>query len=726
MKIYLSILLLIISTSFAQTRKDISLEDIFKKGTFRQSFLYGQQPLKDGKSYASIIRDRNTGLLSVVSNNYKDGKVSGIMFSESDLIIGKDTLEVSTTFSPDEKKVLIAKDEEAIYRHSSKAWYYIYTIANKKIQPLSSKGKQQFPTFSPDGSKVSYIIDNNIYILDINTGRESQITRDGIKNSIINGWADWVYEEEFSFAKAFFWSPDGEKLAYYKFNETAVPEYSMPVYEGLYPREYKYKYPKAGEKNSEVSIHIYNYNSGKTIMANVGTEKDQYIPRIKWTNSPNTLCILRLNRHQNKLDYLFTNSENGKSEVIMSEQDKAYIDIEKEQLTFLKDGKGFLNVSERDGYNHIYLYSNEGKILKQLTKGNWEVTQVYGIDEKKGLVFYQSTELSPIQRDVYSVSINGTVKTKLSFNIGTNNAEFSHDFSYYTLSHSTINTPLFITLHDQSGKMVRVLEDNGLLKQRLEQFEIPESQFFKFTTTQGIELNGYMIKPSNFDAKKKYPVLLYVYGGPGSQNVDDSFGGPRDLWFSMLAQKGYIVACVDNRGTGFRGAEFKKVTYKQLGKLETIDQIEAAKWFGKQSYVDSERIGIWGWSFGGYLSSLCATKGNGIFKMAIAVAPVTTWRFYDTIYTERFLQTPQENPEGYDINSPIQFAKDLKGKFLLVHGTADDNVHFQNSTMFSEALIQSGKAFEQAYYPNKNHGIYGGNTTFHLYSKLTDFVFNNL
>ncbi|WP_207533040.1 S9 family peptidase [Desertivirga arenae] len=726
MKSSLSILLLIFSASFAQQPKDITLEDIFKKGTFRQNFVYGQQPLKDGKSYASIVRDPKSGLLTVVSNTYRDNKVARIIYSEADIVSGKDSLQVSTDFSPDETRVLLAKDEEEIYRHSRKAWYYIYNITSKKVAPVSKIGKQQFPTFSPDGNKLAYVIDNNIYILNLTSGKEEQITKDGAKNHIINGWADWVYEEEFSFARAFSWSPDGNKLAYYKFNETAVQEYSMPIYEGLYPREYRYKYPKAGEKNSEVSIHVYDSNSRITTKADVGDQTDQYLPRIKWTNLSNTLCILRLNRHQNTLDYLFTNAITGVSKVVMSEKDKAYIDIEKEQLTFLNDGKRFFNVSERDGFNHIYLYNNEGKVLKQLTKGSWEVTQVYGVDEKKGLIFFQSTESSPLRRDVYSISIDGTEKKKLSLIPGTNSADFSSDFSYYTLSHSTINEPLYITLHEKSGKLVRVLEENLALKQRLKQFGYRGSEFFQFKTSQGIELNGYMIKPKNFDVKQKYPVLLYVYGGPGSQNADDNFGGTRDIWFNMLAQKGYIIACVDNRGTGFRGAEFKKVTYKQLGKLEAIDQIETAKWFASQPYVDSGRIGIWGWSFGGYLSSLCATKGNGIFKMAMAVAPVTTWRFYDSIYTERFLQTPQENPEGYDSNSPIQFAKDLKGKFLLVHGTADDNVHFQNSAMFSEALIQAGKSFEQAYYPNKNHGIYGGNTTFHLYSKLTDFIFKNL
>jgi len=726
MKAYLGIFLLLFSNSYAQNLKEISLEDIFKKGLFRQQYVYGQQSLKDGKSYASIIRDPQSGLLKVVRNNYQDGKIASVLYTEADVILGKDTLPVSTEFSDDEKKVILAKDEEEIYRYSRKAWYYILDLNTKKLTELSTRGKQQFPTFSPDGTKIAYVIDNNIFIKDLRTQKEEQITKDGEKNRIINGWADWVYEEEFEFTRAFFWSPDSKKMAFYKFDESQVPEYSITIYDSLYPTQYKYKYPKAGEKNSDVSIHIYDLSEHKTKTADIGNEKDQYIPRIKWTADPNSLCILRLNRHQNKLDYLLADAKTGTSKVVLTEQDKYYIDIEKEQLTFLKDNKRFINVSERDGYNHIYVYDLNGKIINQVTKGNWEVTEIYGIDENKGLIFYQSTEASPLKRDVYSISLNGTNKKKLSRSEGTNSAEFSSDFSYYILSHSTVNQPLYITLHEQSGKQIRVLEDNSALKQRLKQYQIPPTQLFSFKTSEGVELNGYMIKPSNFNPAKKYPVLLYVYGGPGSQNVDDSFGASRDFWFSMLAQKGYIVACVDNRGTGYRGSEFKKMTYKQLGKYETIDQIETAKWFATQSYVDASRIGIWGWSFGGYLSSLCATKGNGIFKMAIAVAPVTTWRYYDSIYTERFLQTPQENPEGYDANSPIRYAKNLKGKFLLIHGTADDNVHFQNSVMFSEALIQANKPFEQAYYPNKNHGIYGGNTSLHLYSKLTDFILNNL
>ena len=383
-------------------------------------------------------------------------------------------------------------------------------------------------------------------------------------------------------------------------------------------------------------------------------------------------------------------------------------------------------MSEKDGFNHIYLYDLSGKQIAQITKGAWEVSDIYGIDQKNGLIYYQSSESSPLQRDVYVIGLNGKGKRKISTQAGTNTASFSTTFNYYILAHSSAKSPSYVSLHTNKGAVIRVLEDNAKAKAKFAEYQLSPTEFFSLTTSEGVNLNGYMIKPANFDPNKKYPVFMYVYGGPGSQNVVDSWGASRNMWFNYLAQKGYIIACVDNRGTGARGAEFKKMTYQNLGHYETIDQIEAAKWFAKQSYVDAGRIGIWGWSYGGYMSSLCITKGADTFKMAIAVAPVTTWRYYDSIYTERYLRTPQENAKGYDENSPINFADKLKGKFLLIHGTADDNVHFQNSVMFSEALIQANKSFEQAYYPNKNHGIFGGNTTIQLYTKMTDFILNNL
>lgn len=720
------ILFLISGSVFAQTKKEITLEDIFKKGTFSQRYVSGFHSLNDGKTYASIERDKTSGKLKVVRNNFSDGKTASIFFSEDELKYQGKTLNPTTNFNPDETKVLLSQDEEAIYRHSVKANYFVFDLKSRKLTNVSAKGKQQYASFSPDGNHVAFVRDNNIFIRDLISSQEKQITSDGKSNIIINGSADWVYEEEFSFAQAFFWSPDGKNIAYYKFDETEVPEYSMTVFESLYPREYRYKYPKAGEKNSGVSIHIYNLNNNTTRTVDVGPEKDQYIPRIRWTKNSDLLCILRLNRHQNKLDYILADAKTGKSEVILTEEDQAYIDIEKENLTFLPDGRHFINSSEKDGFNHLYLYNLAGKTVRQLTKGNWEITNFYGYDEKTRVIYYQSAERSPLRRDVYSISIDGKNKKRISTADGTNSADFSTDFSYYVLSNSSNNSPLLITLHNKGGELIRTLENNEALKQRISEYAIKGTEFFTVTTSQNVTLNGYMIKPANFSPSRKYPVLMYVYGGPGSQSVADSWGGSRSMWFNALAQQGYIVACVDNRGTGYRGAEFKKAIYQQLGKYETIDQIEAAKWFAKQGYVDPERIGIWGWSYGGYMSSLCITKGADVFKMAIAVAPVTTWRFYDSIYTERYLRTPQENAAGYDENSPINFADKLKGKFLLVHGTGDDNVHFQNSVMFSEALIQANKPFEQAYYPNKNHGIYGGNTSIHLYAKMTEFIKNNL
>jgi len=721
------VILLLISTSvFGQSKKTFTLEDVFKKGTFSTKGMRGLRSMQDGNTYLSVETDEKTKVRYVAKNNYLDGKQNSILFKETDLVYKGDTLPISTNFNDNETKILIPVGEEAIYRRSSKANYFVYDLLSKKITEVSAKGKQLFATFSPNGNSVAFVRDNNLFVKNLLNGEEKQLTSDGKNNEVINGRSDWVYEEEFSFAQAFYWSPDGKKIAFYKFNEKGVHEFSMTMFDGLYPTEYKYKYPKPGEKNAIVSIHVYDLASSNTKTVDIGTESDQYIPRIRWTQDANTVCVLRMNRHQNKVEYLLANASTGATNTMMTETDKYYVDIEKEQLTFLNNGKQFINVSEKDGFNHIYLYDLSGKQIAQITKGEWEVSDIYGIDQKNGLVYYQSSESSPLQRDVYVIGLNGKGKRKISTQAGTNTASFSTTFNYYILANSSAKSPSYVSLHTNKGVVIRVLEDNAKAKTKFAEYQLSPTEFFSLTTSEGVNLNGYMIKPADFDPNKKYPVFMYVYGGPGSQNVADSWSGSRNMWFNYLAQKGYIIACVDNRGTGARGAEFKKMTYQNLGHYETIDQIEAAKWLAKQSYVDGSRIGIWGWSYGGYMSSLCITKGADTFKMAIAVAPVTNWRFYDSIYTERYLRTPQENAKGYDENSPINFADKLKGKFLLIHGTADDNVHFQNSVMFSEALIQANKSFEQAYYPNKNHGIFGGNTTIQLYTKMTDFILNNL
>jgi dipeptidyl-peptidase-4 len=627
----------------------------------------------------------------------------------------------SYTFSHDEKKMLLAHDSAPIFRHSFTADFYIYDIATKSLVKLANE-KVQEPTFSTDGSKIAYGRDNNLYVYDIAAKTTKQITNDGKKNAVINGITDWVYEEEFAFVKAFDWNKVGDKIAYIKFDETAVPEFSMDVYgKELYPKQETFKYPKAGEKNATVSLHIYDVKAGTDKVITLGNYSDFYIPRIKWTNEAQTLSVQVLNRHQNNLDLIFVDANTGAAKVVLNEKDKAYVDVT-DNLTFLNDNS-FIWSSEKDGYNHIYHYSKSGKLIDQITKGKWEVTEYYGFDDKTGNVFYQSVENGSINRDVYRISINGKNKVRLTNETGTNAATFSPDFDYFINSFSSSAKANTYNLHSaKDGKLVKEIVNNNALMTKLAGYGMRDKEFTTITTAKGNILNAWFIKPKDFDPAKKYPVLMYQYSGPGSQQVANTWNVSNDYWYYLLAQEGYIVACVDGRGTGFKGAEFKKVTYKELGKLEVEDQIDAAKGIAQYPYVDAARIGIWGWSYGGFMSSNCILKGADVFKTAIAVAPVTNWRFYDSVYTERYLQTPQENPLGYDDNSPINHVSKLKGNFLLVHGTADDNVHVQNSMLMIEALIQANKQFDWAIYPDKNHGIYGGATRLQLYTKMTNFI----
>lgn len=711
-------------------KKELSNDIIWGKSQFIANSIRGLRSMKDGKHYSSFYTNKDTKETYILAYEYASGKVTDTILKSSELklMIPNDITMIKMddySFSEDESKIMISNSSESIYRHSTKELNYIFDRKTRKLQNLSDYGKQMFASFSPDASQVAFVRDNNIYIRNLENREEIKITDDGEWEQIINGWCDWVYAEEFSFDKAFFWSPDGKNIAFYKFNESAVKRFNMAMYGDLYPKDYQYKYPKAGEKNSEVSIHIYNLASANTQTVDIGSEKDQYIPRIKWTADPNKLCVLRMNRHQDKLDYLLADANTGKTTVLLSETSKTYIDID-DHLTFLKDNKSFLITSEKEGFNHFYIYDMKGKLIRKITNGNWEVTAFYGMDAAQKTLYFQAAAISPMQREIYKVNIDGKGFKKISKEAGTNVAYFSEDYSYFINYHSTANTPNYITLMDKNGVQIRVLEDNKALKEKLAEYNLTKKEFLSITTSEGVQLNAWMMKPTNFDASKKYPVYMFLYGGPGSQQVLDSWGAANYLWYQLLTQKGYIVVCVDNRGTGARGAEFKKMTHLQLGKYETIDQIEAAKWLGKQSYVDASRIGIQGWSYGGYMSSLCITKGADVFKMAIAVAPVTNWKYYDSIYTERYLHTPQENKSGYEENSPINFVNQLKGKYLIVHGTADDNVHFQNSVDMIDALIKANKPFESAYYPNKNHSIVGGNTRLHLYNKMTDFILNNL
>ncbi len=702
----------------ALAQQKLTLEEIWN-GAFRAQGMDELQAMKNTNQYSVLNYNRRTGSSSLDLYDFATlEKVSTIVDSKSfKELEGID----SYTFSPDEKKVLLATHSDQIYRHSFTADFYIYDIAKKSLEKLTAY-KIQEPTFSADGSKVAYVFENNLYIYEIDSKKVQQVTTDGKKNAVINGITDWVYEEEFSFVKAYEWNSTGDKLAYIRFDESQVPEFSMDVYgNALYPSQYEFKYPKAGEKNATVSLHLFDVKANSDKEIRLGNYNDFYIPRIKWTSDANVLSAQVLNRHQNNLDLIFVDAAAGTAKVVLNEKDNAYVDIT-DNLTFLNDNS-FIWTSEKDGYNHIYHYAKSGKLINQVTKGNWEVTNYYGFDDKTGNIFYQSVENGSINRDIYRIGLNGKNKVRLTGKTGTSNATFSPNFDYFINAYSSASEPTsYALLSAKDGKQVKSILDNEALKTKLAAYNLPTKEFFVLTTEKGHQLNAWMIKPKDFDPNKKYPVFMYQYSGPGSQQVNNDWNGTDDYWFMMLSQQGYIVACVDGRGTGFKGAAFKKVTYKELGKFEVEDQIDAAKVIGKYPYVDASRIGIFGWSYGGFMSSNCILKGADVFKMAIAVAPVTNWRFYDSVYTERYMQTPQENASGYDDNSPINHVSKLKGSYLLVHGTADDNVHVQNTMRMIEALVQANKQFDWAIYPDKNHGIYGGRTRLQLYTKMTNFI----
>ncbi len=703
--------------------EEISLEKIIREGYFRPSGITRGRSMQDGLRY-TLISNRTD--LNV--HMYETGEFVETLFSTTGLLTDDQDRPLaigSYQFGPDEKYLLIGVRQQQIYRRSSKAQHYLYSIADKTIEPLSEGTYQQIPEFSPDGKKVAFVRDNNLFIKEIAGGKEWAVTTDGIYNEIINGTTDWVYEEEFGFVKGFYWSPDSRRIAYYRFDETHVKEFVMMLYGSLYPREYRFKYPKAGEQNAHVNIYVYDLESANSRLMDTGEEKDQYIPRIGWTSNPEKLAIQVLNRHQNKLNILLGDALSGETDLLYTETNKYYIDIT-DDLTFLADGRHFIISSEKSGFNHLYLYDMRGREVRALTSGNWDVQRFLGVDESKGLVYYLAREESPMTNHLYSVRLNGRGKTRLSRGHGTHNPAFSNGFRFFINEFSTFSMPPIFSLHKADGGLIKVLEDNSSLNVKLRDHGFVEPEWFSFITSDGVSLNGWMLKPHDFDPGKKYPVFMYVYGGPGSQTVIERYNASNGPWFQMLAQMGFLVVSVDNRGTGGRGEEFKKMTYMQLGKYETIDQIEAAKYLGTLGFVDSSRIGIYGWSYGGYMNSLCISLGADVFAAAIAGAPVTSWRYYDTIYTERYMRTPQENPSGYDDNSPITHAGAIRGAYLLIHGSADDNVHYQNTIEMADALIKAGVQFDLMIYPNHNHGISTPNARLHMYRMMNDFLLKNL
>lgn len=718
-RITLILLFLLPLYAFSQDKK-ITLEDIWVTYTFYPVDIDELYSMNDGETYTQL----NNGIM-IEQFSFKSGKKVKEILNLNTLPADapKPKSISSYEFSPEESIILISSDVERIYRHSQKAEHWIYDISSGKMSQLSGGGKQMLAEISPDGKKVAFVRDNNLFIKDLIKNEERQITTDGKWAEVINGAPDWVYEEEFSFSKAFEWSDDSRYLAYMKFDERRVKEFEMPMYGTLYPEQYRYKYPKAGEENSIVSLHVYNTETGNSSEIECGKENDQYIPRIKWTPITNVLSFIRMNRLQNHLELMFADVSSGKVQKIIEEQDSCYIEITN---NWTYSGNNIIWYSDRSGFNHLYLYDINGNLKSTITKGNYEVTDFYGFNEKTGVVYYASTEVNPTERNIYSVKTDGSGKTQMTPGKGINRTKFSKGYKYYINTYSNSSTPPEISLYSINGKLLRVMEDNADLKKKVAEYAFLKREYFTFNTSDNTLLYGWMIKPPNFDEKKKYPVFMTVYGGPGAQETLNEWSY-YDLWYNVIADKGYIVVCVDGRGTGGRGNEFKKVTYGQLGKYEAKDQYETVQYLKSKAWVDFSRIGIYGWSYGGYLSSLCLFAFPETFKMAIAVAPVANWRYYDSIYTERYNGLPQDNADGYDKNSPTNHVKKLKGKFLLCHGTADDNVHFQNSMELVTKLVEANKQFDCFFYPNSNHGIYTGrNTRYHLFTKMTQYIFDNL
>ena len=716
-----------------KAQNQVTLRDV-SRGTYRASNIYGIKPMLDGQYYTQISPDRKR----IVKYSFKTGKQVETIF---DVEKARDcTLKYFDDYimSPDEKLILIQTKTRSIYRRSFTAEYYIYNVKNNTIEPLSKNGPQQVPLFSPDGFQVAFVRNNNIFLVKLLFGNsESQITKDGEYNKVLNGIPDWVYEEEFGFNRAFDFSADSKMIAYIRFDESQVPMYKFPLYKGMnpeytefatYPGEYTYKYPKSGEVNSTVSVHTYDIKSHVTRKMDLPLDKDGYIPRIKFTSDPEKLAIMTLNRHQNRFDLYMANPKSALCKVAIRDESEQYIkEDEYSNIKFYPEN--IVLMSERDGYNHLYLYTIGGNLVKQITKGKFEVKSFLGWDKQSNVFYYTSNEGSPLRTAVYKIDGKGK-KTKLSTRTGTNDAIFSSNYSYYINTFSNISTPTLITINDNKGKELATMLDNKKLKEKIATLTLPQKEFFTFRTAEGVELNGWMMKPANFDATKKYPVIMHQYSGPGSQQVLDRWGigsfSDAGMFEAYMADRGYISVCVDGRGTGGRGAEFEKCTYLFLGVKESHDQVEAAKYLGTLPYVDGSRIGIWGWSFGGYNTLMSMSEGSNVFKAGVAIAAPTDWRHYDSVYTERFMRTPKENGDGYDAGSAIKRAPKMHGSLLLIHGTADDNVHLQNMAEYSEALVQAGVQFDEHIYINRNHGISGGNTRNHLMNRVANFFLRNL
>ncbi len=698
------------------------------RGEFRAESMASLKPLDDGESYSQVSSDGT----KILKYSFKTGKQTGVIFDLNNVRGPKIRIDRidGYIFSPDGKRILIQTDTRYIYRRSFTATYYIYEVQNNKMGPLSVGGEQQTPLFSPDGNMIAFVRQNNIFLVKLlYDNAESQVTTDGERNSIINGIPDWVYEEEFSTNRSMVFTADSRQLVWIKYDESKVKEFSFQWFRGsnptmdeylTYPGSYVYKYPKAGEDNSKVGVYSFDIKSRKTRQIDVPLDADGYIPRIVMTSDPTKVAVFTMNRHQDDMRIYMANPLTTLSKLVVQDKVDKYVKQESMCAVTFTD-QHILVPSERDGYNHIFIYTLNGQLKRQVVKGHFEVTDIYGMDDKTGDVFYAANELGPQDKQVYVSHANGKTE-RLTSKEGQNNATFSRGFRYFINIWSDLNNPPVYTLNDSRGRILHTMIDNKALKEKYQSYGLGTKELFSFTTSEGVKLNGWMVKPADFSPSKRYPVIMFQYGGPGSQQVLNYWNigaaGQGAILEQYMAQQGYIVACVDNRGTGGRGAEFEKCTYLRLGEKEAFDQVEAALWLGQQPYVDKDRIGMWGWSYGGWNTLMSMSEGRPVFCAGVAVAPPTCWRYYDSVYTERYMRTPKENKSGYDEVNPIARAAKLHGALLICHGLADDNVHFQNTAEYTEALIQADKDFKENIYVNRNHGISGGNTRNHLYRQI--------
>lgn len=731
-KFFLSFISLLMLSGSVAASEPITLKQV-ASGEFAAERVSGINPIKGTDQYASISADGKR----IEEYSFKTGKRTAVLFDVDNTQGEKITAFDGYIMSPDGTRMLISTKRQPVYRRSYKAEFYIYTIKSRKLEKLSDGGPQQCPIWSPDGLQVAFVRDNNIFLVKLLYDKaENQVTKDGKFNEVINGIPDWVNEEEFEFNTAMTFNADGTMLCWLRYNEKDVKQYSLQLFKGSnperkeyaeYPGLYSYKYPKAGTDNAKVTAWSYDIKSHRIQQLQVPVDADGYMPRIKSTPNADKVLVYTMPRHQDVLNLYAVNPRSTVAHLLLKESVKKY--VEEEAVASIKIGNNNILVpSDRDGYMHLYVYNHNGQLLRKIAPGNYDITAVYGMDEATGDIYYQAAALNPHDRQVYVAHKNGRIE-RLTNQAGWNSAVFSGDFKYFLNSWSDYDTPYVYTTRSNDGKILATNVDNKALKQKLTQYGWTKKETFSFTTSEGVKLDGWMVKPANFDASKKYPVILFQYSGPGNQQVVNSWNagsmGQGGAFDEYLAQQGFIVVCVDGRGTGGRGAEFEKCTYLKLGNLESKDQVETALYLGTLPYVDKNNIGIWGWSYGGFNTLMSMSEGRPVFKAGVAVAPPTSYRFYDTIYTERYMRTPQENPTGYD-DCPISRASKLNGALLICHGSADDNVHPQNTFEYTEALVQADKDFKENIYTNRNHSIFGGNTRNHLLRQIAEWFEEHL